>query len=110
MAATLAPGQSLFRLAAAAPAWMMKRVAPPSLQECDPNIWAEAVKRCNGLPDGGKTACIFDACATHTKHQPAGAGPMAAVHRLERKFEAGQPPQPSEAYQRHAFVGNALTI
>jgi hypothetical protein len=98
MAGTVAPAQSLFRLAAAAPspAWMMKRVAPPSLQDCDPSVRAEAEKRCNRLWHGGKEACIFDACAMHAGHQPAGAGPMAAVHRLERKFEMGHPRQSSD--------------
>jgi len=110
MAATVAPGQSLFRLAAAAPAWMMKHVAPPSLQECDPIVRAEAVKRCKWVTDGSEEACIFDACATHARHQPAGAGPIAAVHRLERKFEMGQAPQSSGAYQRHTPAGVVLTI
>jgi len=109
MAANVAPGQSLFRVAATTPAWMMKRVAPPSLQECDPSVRAEAVKRCKGLPDGGEEACIFDACAMHARRQPAGAGPIAAVHRLQRKFEMDQP-QSSGAYQRHALAGIALAI
>jgi len=110
MAATVDPGQSLFRLAAAAPAWMMKRVAPPSLQDCDPNVRAEAVKRCAGLPAGGEEACIFDACATHAGYQPAGVGPMAAVLQPGRKFEMGQPSQSSVAHKRRALAAVALAI
>jgi len=60
------------------------------------------VKRCKGSPDGGEEACIFDACAMHARYQPAG--------RLQRKFEMGQPPQLSGAYQRHALAGIALPI
>jgi len=107
MAATMAPAESLFRFAAAAPAWMMKRVAPPSLRECDPSVRAKAEKLCNGLPDGGEAACIFDACATHARRQPAGAFPIVAVHRrLGHMSEVGQSPQP----QRQEVAGTALAI
>jgi len=102
MANTVAPGQNLFRLAPAGPAWMTKQVAPPSLQDCDPSVRAEAAKRCKGTPDGGEEACIFDACAMHARYQPAG--------QLHRKFELGQLSQLSGAYQRHALAGVALSM
>jgi len=104
MAATVAQGQSLFRMAAPAPAWMMKHVAPPSLQECDPTVRVEAAQRCKVLLHGNEEACIFDACAMHARQQPAGAGHIAAG------FEMGQPPQSSGPYQHHTLAGIALVV
>mmetsp|Transcript_101162 Transcript_101162/g.200935 ORF Transcript_101162/g.200935 Transcript_101162/m.200935 type:complete len:684 (+) Transcript_101162:44-2095(+) len=101
-------GQSLFaHAAAAAPAWVMKRVAPPSLEECDPSVRAEAVKRCRGLADGGAEACIFDACATHV-----GAGPPATVpvRAIQMDFAMARAPQILAVRRRRAFAGTALAI
>jgi len=59
-------GESLFKHGAAAPAWVMRKVAPPSIDDCDPAVKARAEEACRGLPHGAATACIFDACAANT--------------------------------------------
>lgn len=60
------PGESLFKHGAPAPTWVMRKVVPPSIDDCDPAVKARAEKDCGGLPHGGTKACIFDACAAHT--------------------------------------------
>jgi len=59
-------GESLFKHGAAAPAWVMREVTPPSIDGCDPAVKARAENTCKGLPQGGTKACIFDACAANT--------------------------------------------
>eukprot|EP00418_Pyrodinium_bahamense_P059511 CAMPEP_0179186740 /NCGR_PEP_ID=MMETSP0796-20121207/92632_1 /TAXON_ID=73915 /ORGANISM="Pyrodinium bahamense, Strain pbaha01" /LENGTH=685 /DNA_ID=CAMNT_0020890753 /DNA_START=81 /DNA_END=2136 /DNA_ORIENTATION=+ len=57
-------GESLFKDGPAPPAWVMTKVAPPSLKDCKPEVKAAAEAQCAGLTKGEKEACIFDKCAT----------------------------------------------
>jgi len=65
MADTIPEGESLFRYGKKAPAWVMKKVATPSLEDCDPAVRAKATVACKGLPNGEAEACVFDACAAN---------------------------------------------
>jgi len=111
MADPIPAGQSLFaHAAAAAPAWVMKRVAPPSLEECDPGVRSEAVRRCRGLANGGEEACIFDACATRPGDQPLGVGAKDAVRGFEMRVVTAQTPELLAVHRRRAFASAALAV
>mmetsp|Transcript_62411 Transcript_62411/g.145251 ORF Transcript_62411/g.145251 Transcript_62411/m.145251 type:complete len:939 (+) Transcript_62411:39-2855(+) len=66
MAEPIPAGESLFKYGKKPPAWVMTKVAVPSIKDCDPRVKAKAVRRCKGLPNGEEKACIFDACAANS--------------------------------------------
>mmetsp|Transcript_132437 Transcript_132437/g.369197 ORF Transcript_132437/g.369197 Transcript_132437/m.369197 type:complete len:770 (+) Transcript_132437:100-2409(+) len=63
VAGPIPAGESLFKDGPTAPAWVMKRVAPPSLEDCSPTVKAAAEAKCAGLGRDERESCIFDACA-----------------------------------------------
>jgi len=80
--------QSLFQHSSRPPAWVMKKVATPSMKDCDPTVKARAVRKCRGLPNGEEAACIFDACVAN---RSAVADVEAGVMALPFNCQQGQP-------------------
>jgi len=82
---------SLFNGSPDPPAWVMKKVEPPSLKECPATIKAAAEEQCANLPNGEKESCVFDACAADKARAAADAD--VGIEALPFDCDAGTPTQ-----------------